>query len=299
MSLASTMAATKRASRNSINAGDRFGMLSVVERVENDSSNKPRYALRCDCGNSTEASGSNLKRKDKPTFSCGCVRRQPPPLSAESKRKIGDRIRKIKPGDRYGLLTVIERSPDQHAQNKSCTYYRCECDCGAVVDVPNKKLRRQAAGRGGNAWNLHCNDAAKHGKRLHYPKTPAPYPTEAGALLAEYIYLLKRFESDRTAHEIASERLTRACFIVYWRQRYARPVGDIKRYLQKSVRFSRIDERRAKAAEVRGGVLYNSKGMKIIGGDMTDATISVEAVIETLPECMLPEIRRVVRFNRC
>jgi hypothetical protein len=115
------------------------------------------------------------------------------------------------------------------------------------------------------------------------------------------MYLLRRFEANRLAHELALDRLIRAAFIVYWRQRYAAPVGDIRRYMAKAVRYCSIDERRYFAAQQRGGVLYNSDNEKIIGSDMTNRTISVAAIIETLPDVLLlapppsPKRRRFIR----
>lgn len=50
--------------------GKRFGKLTVISRVRNDSSGKPRFLCLCDCGNDHEASGSHLRRGN--VLSCGC-----------------------------------------------------------------------------------------------------------------------------------------------------------------------------------------------------------------------------------
>lgn len=52
----------------------KFGRLLVVERVETDKHPKYQWRCKCDCGNETIASVSDLKRGTK--LSCGCLRRE-------------------------------------------------------------------------------------------------------------------------------------------------------------------------------------------------------------------------------
>lgn len=93
--------------------GQRFGMLTVLHRSE-----QPRpcvyWVCRCDCGNTIEVSGSNLKRGH--VISCGC-RRVLPYL-----------------GKRFGRLTVLEKTNErvQHGSTWS-PLWKCQCDCGNTV----------------------------------------------------------------------------------------------------------------------------------------------------------------------
>lgn len=53
-------------------AGDRFGMLTVVERVPSRLARTPRFLCQCDCGNVSEVYGSHLRKGS--VRSCGCNR---------------------------------------------------------------------------------------------------------------------------------------------------------------------------------------------------------------------------------
>lgn len=58
--------------------GQRFGMLTVIERDKE--AEKIKYTgkcgvvwkCRCDCGNIVTRTASNLRRKEYPAYSCGC-----------------------------------------------------------------------------------------------------------------------------------------------------------------------------------------------------------------------------------
>lgn len=41
-------------------------------------------------------------------------------------------------GKRYGRLTVLEWAPEEHMRG---TFWKCRCDCGAVVIVCGRHLR--------------------------------------------------------------------------------------------------------------------------------------------------------------
>jgi hypothetical protein len=51
-------------------SGQRFGRLTVIERVKNGSQWKVRWECICDCGSLKVAASSNLKSGN--TQSCGC-----------------------------------------------------------------------------------------------------------------------------------------------------------------------------------------------------------------------------------
>jgi hypothetical protein len=52
--------------------GQKFGMLTAIERVENDKSGMTRWRFLCDCGQETIAYSRNVKKGT--TQSCGCYR---------------------------------------------------------------------------------------------------------------------------------------------------------------------------------------------------------------------------------
>ena len=51
----------------------RFHMLEVIERVENDKNGKTMWLCKCDCGNEIIVRGQELIRKQ--STSCGCVKK--------------------------------------------------------------------------------------------------------------------------------------------------------------------------------------------------------------------------------
>jgi hypothetical protein len=57
--------------------GKKFGMLLVIERLENSKSNKTVYRCLCDCGKTKDVLSINLKEEQ--TISCGCIRKSKNP----------------------------------------------------------------------------------------------------------------------------------------------------------------------------------------------------------------------------
>lgn len=51
--------------------GQRFGLLTVIKRVENDKQGNSRWLCKCDCENTAIVSGKDLQRAH--TKSCGCL----------------------------------------------------------------------------------------------------------------------------------------------------------------------------------------------------------------------------------
>lgn len=103
--------------RNSKNlVGQKFGRLTVIERCMDEETNKTKWRCKCNCGNETLVTGSNLTRGK--TKSCGCIR---------------DELRRNAPFQNllektFGLLTVTKLS-----ENRTPTGGRiwvCNCACG-------------------------------------------------------------------------------------------------------------------------------------------------------------------------
>ena len=69
-----TMKAMKKTRSAAIVAGQRFGRLVALVRVENGVGGKVRWLCRCDCGTEVEVFASGLRSGR--TRSCGCLRRE-------------------------------------------------------------------------------------------------------------------------------------------------------------------------------------------------------------------------------
>lgn len=98
--------------------GNRYGKVVVVNKTRNTDGTL-RWIYKCDCGNSGDASGSNLR--EGKIWSCGC------------RKNIKNEI-----GKRYGHLLVLEY--DFKVKNVGA-YWKCKCDCGNITSVKGTKLR--------------------------------------------------------------------------------------------------------------------------------------------------------------
>ena len=104
--------------------GERFGKLTVIERIANDKHNKARWLCQCDCGKKTNSSTNNLRGgKSK---SCGCGRNDGK-LKTMKARMIGKEV---------GRLKVIS----YHSTRKNGYYWDCECRCGNKIQVSSNDL---------------------------------------------------------------------------------------------------------------------------------------------------------------
>lgn len=68
-----------------IHPGDRYGLLTVLARVEDGARRAPRYLCRCDCGCEVEVFGVALRSGS--TKSCGCLRRERMRAAAKAARE--------------------------------------------------------------------------------------------------------------------------------------------------------------------------------------------------------------------
>jgi hypothetical protein len=227
---------------------------------------------------------------DRPKWaqkSCGCFKRS-------GLVDNGRRPKNIE-GQRFGSLVVIDMVPDIRVAK--CSVWRCQCDCGNACQVNAKKL---AAG-----WCLNCGDK-EHLPGSWYPPTPSPYPKEAGELLVKYLPLTKLRDSSRTDSAIEDEkmeRLIRVAWIICYRRGQGEIINDRyeRFYVQKHLRYSKIDVSLRRKLEKGGGLIYNTYGIKKeIGSVMTDLTSQNEAVLETQPDNLLPiPSGKRFRFKRC
>lgn len=98
--------------------GKKFGKLTVLERVENSSGRQKRYLCECKCGNRKIIIKSSLVHGR--TKSCG-------------------KCNEIKPGAKFGLLTVIKKSDKK--DKKYRYFFECRCECGNIIFVRGDSLK--------------------------------------------------------------------------------------------------------------------------------------------------------------
>lgn len=117
--------------------GRKIGLLKVIERVP-PPEGTPEYEIhntfwrcRCDCGNEIVMSRGKITSLATP--SCGCAKER-------AMKKVED----VMLGKRFGMLTVLERSPppDKVDGNPvNTTWWRCMCDCGREVVMGKQYIK--------------------------------------------------------------------------------------------------------------------------------------------------------------
>lgn len=109
-----------------------FGKLTVLYRVKNMGKTRgAKWRCECSCGNIVDILASNLKRGH--TLSCGCLQKE--------KTSLTHCIDET--GNKYGRLTVIERSKDYISPSGiHRTTWKCKCECGNIVEVSANSLRK-------------------------------------------------------------------------------------------------------------------------------------------------------------
>lgn len=101
--------------------GQKFGMLTAIERDYSSDRNDAMWICKCDCGNKKSVSSSDLRHSK--VKSCGCSSFQ---LVSESKLKDIS-------GKRYGRLVAIGRV---RLNENHLSVWLCKCDCGNYCEVP-------------------------------------------------------------------------------------------------------------------------------------------------------------------
>ena len=100
--------------------GQRFGMLTVVRRVENDKLGRAKWLCKCDCGGETSAMGFSLRRDQ--LKSCGCY------IAGKFSEF---RNRYSLAGKVFGWLTVISEAERRDGARR----WSCLCKCGKTAVV--------------------------------------------------------------------------------------------------------------------------------------------------------------------
>ena len=107
--------------------------ITVIER-DYEIKNNVSWKCLCDCGTIFSAQGTNLRTGN--TKSCGCTR-QNKLLKRNTENKI------IPLGEKFEKLTVIEflGYKKQKSRNNKESWYKCQCDCGTILEVRGSCLK--------------------------------------------------------------------------------------------------------------------------------------------------------------
>ena len=100
--------------------GNKYGLLRVLSRAENDRHGKAQWLCECECGKQIIVGGASLRKGN--TKTCGCRR-----LSAET----------AEIGKRYGSLVVEECIGRTEAKK---LIWKCKCDCGKYTQATTGHL---------------------------------------------------------------------------------------------------------------------------------------------------------------
>jgi len=116
--------------------GQKFGRLTVVEKLDSRASNrsgKMRYwRCECECGSGITLEFPTGRLTSGNVKSCGCYQK-------EHLAKLNDKTRiDITCGQKFGLLTTIEKVPGKH--KRSGKRWLCECECGNRITVSPAEL---------------------------------------------------------------------------------------------------------------------------------------------------------------
>lgn len=122
--------------------GQTFGRWTVLQRGPKALRTEIAMLCRCECGEERWIRPTSLKLGE--SKSCGCLR-----------ASLVDGSRFV--GNRYGLLTVLEKLPEKDYGGS--WMYLCKCDCGTERAYPSKRF---AAARRGAFQSCGC----KRGVRL-------------------------------------------------------------------------------------------------------------------------------------
>ena len=124
--------------KKKIKIGDRFKKMVILEDLgifqkEGTSSRRHYVRCKCDCGQEKVVNLADLKAGR--IQSCGCYR-------VEQLKKVKQDIsEEYMLGRRYGKLVVQKRSEKKSPDG--AIYWFCLCDCGNIVEVQGRSLRRK------------------------------------------------------------------------------------------------------------------------------------------------------------
>ena len=111
-----------------IKKGDRFGRLTVIQRVPNIKYGRTTFECKCDCGRTINVIAKSLKSGN--TKSCGCLVKD---TAIKNISKANSNLDNLI-GKRSGKLVVIREATEKEKQYKpkGVRYWICKCDCGNI-----------------------------------------------------------------------------------------------------------------------------------------------------------------------
>lgn len=119
----------------------KFGRLTVLYKDNSKKSNCGSYWIcQCDCGKIKSIKSSSLRRGE--IQSCGCLRNE---RSKQAKEKLGLVDNLV--GQRFGLLTVLEKDEETTKKYSGAVYWKCLCDCGNIKSIRGQNLKRKDENR--------------------------------------------------------------------------------------------------------------------------------------------------------
>lgn len=185
--------------------GQRFGMLTVIERAEyhvgSDGKKQLTWRCRCDCGSMVDIVGSGLKHGRK---SCGCLRKKQsdyPKDSPTYQQKVRRSWAEDLTGRQFGQLTVVSRAEDYVTKKgERQPRWLCKCECGNFTYNTTSGLKHNQIKKCRSCSNIRTAYRRAHGELPDdYVVTALdgnPFNTAANNLVAipnqEYRLLLSR-----------------------------------------------------------------------------------------------------------
>lgn len=116
-------------------SGQRFGRLVALNCTGEHKGKELIWKLQCDCGNIVELPVSKFISGN--TKSCGCLRKDAPKRKQSSWNGPNPKFTDLT-GQKYGMLTVIERAQIQTPRGR--VQWICRCDCGNELIVSTSDL---------------------------------------------------------------------------------------------------------------------------------------------------------------
>lgn len=109
--------------------GQTFGELTVLRATEERQCGAIVWECQCSCGNICKVATGNLTSGH--TASCGC------------KKKLSIPRLDSLAGQRFGKLIALERVYDLTKTRSRRVGWKCQCDCGNIITVPQDCLTRK------------------------------------------------------------------------------------------------------------------------------------------------------------
>lgn len=112
--------------------GNKYGLLTVIERAGSMYNGKAAWLCQCECGKQIRTTGDSLRSGQ--TTTCGDTKHK-----VERMTKVGQSNLIDITGQRFGKLTAIQR---KGSTDYGGTLWECKCDCGNLHTAEYSNLVR-------------------------------------------------------------------------------------------------------------------------------------------------------------